>query len=154
VLSAVLIGAGLPYHPRYAARGMGEPIMEEVREMAAGCDRVVVHHWGMAPYFAYFLGERERVIPLGLYEREIAQEEGEAAAISKAVDQLPRDARLLVVLNSVASIVDPDNEILGRLEAGRPLEAKRPCHPEHREGIPFLCDRLLQLGPATTSATR
>ena len=156
-----------PGHVKYAHRWVMPAIVDEVRQLEGRFDLVVTHHWFVAPYFIYFFADREgaplssffadrkRVVPAGMWHRGLASERGEPAAAIAAIDELPDDARLLVIVNAIASrYTDPDSEVLRRLRAERPLELTRTCLPSFDSGVGFLCEELLIFGAKSAESAK
>lgn len=142
-----------PSHVAIAHRAVMPVIAQRVRQLGAGSDFVLVHHYWTSVYLMYFLGgDRHRVIALGLYERALAVQQGELAAIRASLGSIP-DGPLLAVINSIATQhVDPRGEVVHELAATRPLLGRESCHPRYQPGMALLCEQILLFGRKTHAA--
>lgn len=108
-----------------------------------------IHFWWMAQYYGYFYRGPAVVTPLGLLDRDFAQQEGELPAVLHSLERLPPDSGVLLVENIVASrYLDPEGKVVAALEARRPRLADIPCHPTYGPEVALFCTRMILFGPA------
>ena len=112
-----------------------EPILER------DYDLVLVHHWWMGQYYHYYLSEPQTVWPLG------RDRTGTPAALEDLA-KVPAGARVVLVVNDLATGIDPDGSVLAALKATRPLIRERPCLHSALPGTGLVCARIYLFGAA------
>jgi hypothetical protein len=136
-LSGYLVAAS---HPSQAYLRGQDKLAEVVRHLEVyrdDFDILLVHHWWMAPYFAYNYPDRSRVMALG---RDYRDEGG----VLRDLERVPPESRVLLVLNDVATKhTDPEGKVVAALMAKRSLIREIPCPNEALLGRGLLCDRIL-----------
>ncbi len=136
-----------PDQPYFKHRGTMAEIVRNAKDHSEEFDLIIVHHWIVTHYFAYYYPEKEKVRGLGALLRREAAERGEKVAILKDLVALPGDARLLLVLNEVATDhVDPRGEVLQLLFSTRPMIREFPCRDVTMPGDTLLCSRMIIFG--------
>jgi hypothetical protein len=131
-------------HPGQAYLGGRDRLAQIVRDLDSHqeeFDIILIHHWWMAPYFAYHYPERSKVWALG------SEGPGEKGLIAD-LERVPPRARVLLVLNDIATErTDPKGVALQFLSSRRALIRELPCSQESLLGLGLLCNRILLFGP-------
>ena len=130
--------AGQPY---FRGRALLADVARDVEADRKDYDLVLVHHWWMGQYYYYYLSEPQTVWPLG------RNREGTAAALDDLA-RVPAAARVLLVVNDLATGPDPDGSVVAALKAARPLVRERPCLHSALPGTGLVCARIYLFGPA------
>ena len=141
VLSGHLVATS---HPGQAYLRGRDSLAEVVRQVAVYRDEfdvILVDHWWIAPYFSYYYAEPSRVWALG---RDDAERD-----VLADLERVPPDARVLLVLNELAtSQTDPDGKVAAALAARRVLIRELPCSHDGLPGRGLVCKRMLLFGRA------
>jgi hypothetical protein len=153
LLSSYAVATSDPRQGFFRGREVMPEIVAAARRLENDYDLLVVHHWWLAQYVAFHHPHPERVHGLGMERRRQASRQGELAAVLGDVAALPRDARLLLMCNDLASEVDGRDAVIAVLSARRPLLRELPCREQPVPGESLLCRRLLLFGPESPRAS-
>jgi hypothetical protein len=152
--SSLAIAVNHPAHAYYRDRNVLPEIVARAASLGDRYDVLLVHHWWLAQYVAYFHPEPERVQGLGMWRRDDAARDGELVAVLRDLAQIPPDARILLLRNDLIGIYgDPGDAVLDALRGRRPQLDALPC----REAPPIpgesmLCNGLYLFGPESAPA--
>ena len=142
ILSGYMVATGDPAQAYLRGR---ESLAEAVRQVEVHrheFDLIAVHHWWVAPYFAYYYDvDRSKVWALG-------RDSADPSGALRDVDRLPPDSRVLLVLNDVARSSDPGGRVVAALMSRRSLIRELPCSGDAAAGRGLVCSRMLLFGPA------
>jgi len=131
--NALLVATHHPAHPYFRGRELLVDIARDAGKDAKSYDLVLVDHWWMAQFYYYALPEPEKVRLFG-----------GATPVLGEVKLLPREARLLLVVNDLA---DAENGVARALASERPLIRERECLYPSLAGTGLVCRRVLLFGP-------
>jgi hypothetical protein len=67
---------------------------------------------------------------------------------------VPAGARVLLVVNDLATGTDPDGSVVAALKAARPLVRERPCLHSAVPGTGLVCARIYLFGAAPRDPDR
>jgi hypothetical protein len=154
LLSTVSVATSDPRQGYFKGREIMPEIVERARRLEGEYDVLAVHHWWLAQYVSIHHPHPERVRGLGMERRHEAAGSGELIAVMNDVAVLPAGARVLLMRNDLASVVDPRGAVVAYLRARRPLLRELPCRGEPVPGESLLCQRLLLFGAETTPPGR
>ncbi len=148
-IGSTLLAVSSPEHPYYRDRDRLRELVERAEQFRSRYDLLLVHHWWMAMVFDRYATDRTRVVPLNVTEASIERELAWAGAL-RAVERLPKDARLALVLNDLATEhSDPGQRVLRALEKERSNLGEVPCLGGRAPRISLVCNRIVFFGPVT-----
>jgi 4-amino-4-deoxy-L-arabinose transferase-like glycosyltransferase len=141
VVNGSLVAIQHPSQPYFRGRGALADVARNVEADRKDYDVVLVHHWWMGQYYYYYLSEPLKVWPLG------RGREGKTAALEDLA-KIPAGARVLLVVNDLATGSDPDGSVVAALKAARTLVRERPCLHSCLPGTGLVCARIYLFGAA------
>lgn len=152
--SSLAIAVNHPAHAYYRDRNVMPEIVARASALRDRYDVLLVHHWWLAQYVAFFHPEPDRVQGLGMWRRDEAARDGELVAVLRDLAQIPPDARILLLRNDlIATYGDPGDAVLEALRARRPQVDSLSCREAPAiPGESMFCDRLYLFGPESAPA--
>jgi len=141
LINGLLVATQHPAQPYFRGRALLADVARDVETDRKDYDLVLVHHWWMGQYYHYYLSEPQTVWPIG------RDREGTAAALDD-LTRVPAGARVLLVVNDLATGTDPDGSVVAALKATRPLVRERPCLHSAVPGTGLVCARIYLFGAA------
>jgi hypothetical protein len=140
-INGLLVAIQHPSQPYFRGREVLADVARNVEVDRKDYDVVLVHHWWMGQYYYYYLSEPQKVWPLG------RGREGIGAALEDLA-KVPAGARVLLVVNDLATGSDPDGSVVAALQAARPLVRERSCLYSSLPGTGLVCARIYLFGAA------
>ena len=147
LINGLLVATQHPAQPYFRGRALLADVARDVETDRKDYDVVLVHHWWMGQYYHYYLSEPQTVWPIG------RDREGTAAALDD-LPKVPAGARVLLVVNDLATGTDPDGSVVAALKAARPLVRERPCLHSAVPGTGLVCARIYLFGAAPRDPDR
>lgn len=141
LVNGLLVATQHASQPYFRGRALLADVARNVEADRKDYDLVLVHHWWMGQYYYYYLSEPRTVWPLG------RDREGIGAALDDLA-KVPARARVLLVVNDLATGPDPDGRVVAALKAARPLVRERPCLYSDVPGTGLVCARIYLFGAA------
>lgn len=152
VASTAMVASSSPRHPYYRGRAELEDIVRRVESHRSRYDLLVVHHWWMSMVFERYAADPLSVVPLNVARVSVAPQAAWAGALA-ALDELPSEARIALVLNDLATeFADPASRVVRALESRRPRRGTAPCTDTPSRGTRLVCTKVIFFGPETADA--
>jgi len=147
--SGVAVAASYSGHAFYRNRGVMAEIVEQTTRIRDRYDVLLVHHWWLAQYVAFYHPAPDCVRGLGMWRRAEAARDGELTAVLQDLASVPPGARVLLLRNDLTNAYgDPGDAVLEALRARRAQLAVLPCRDEPPVvGESMLCNGLFLFGP-------
>jgi 4-amino-4-deoxy-L-arabinose transferase-like glycosyltransferase len=151
-LSSIAVATNSPRQAFFRGRELMAEIVQRAEDHRDEFDLILIHHWWVTQYFVYYYPDKDLVRGLGSSWYREAAERGEAWAIWQDLASLPRDARLLLVLNNLATLhADPMGIALHALRSTRPIVRDFPCLEDSVWAELLYCNRMILFGPASAA---
>jgi len=147
--SSVAVATSYPDHAFYRNRRVMAEIVEQTTRIRDRYDVLLVHHWWLAQYVAFYHPDPDCVRGLGMWRRAEAARDGELTAVLQDLASVPPTARVLVLRNNlIYAYGDRGDAVLEALRARRPQLAVFPCRDEPPVvGESMLCNGMFLFGP-------
>jgi hypothetical protein len=143
-INGLAVATARPAQAFFLNRDAMHDIVRQAETFDDDFDVLVVHHWWLSWYFVYYYPKPEKIWDPG--ELLVARRTGEP---QRVLAGLPKDARILLVLNSLATRhADPGDLVVQQLARERTLRREITCQPYPVPGDSLFCERMLLFGPA------
>ena len=130
-----------------------ELLAEQPERHSHQFDIVVVHHWWLTQYVAYYYSRPEQVHGLGALLRREASIVGEQIASLQDLARLSGADRVLLMVNELAiEHTDRPGSVISKLRQKRPIVLELPCLANPEAGPTLFCTRLVLFGAERSAA--
>lgn len=146
-----LVALSSPLHPEYSGRHLAAEFRSDLAARVQPRDIILVHHGYLAPYIEHDGAWQANVRPLA---GELVP--GDATVrhrqIAHRLENLPRQRRVVLLLNALAENGVADVVAATLVAGGRPQLDELPCWSDDREPVAILCTRILVFDRKTATA--